>query len=67
MIDDHLNRHKILNLCQHDHTSFLKTLAEALRGGGVGGGGSHVAHLNFKTSHVGVYKCLLLKLLLQFG
>ena len=25
-----------------------------------GGGGSHVAHLNFKTSRVGVYKCLLL-------
>ena len=24
------------------------------------GGGSHVAHLNFKTSRVGVYKCLLL-------
>ena len=23
-------------------------------------GGSHVAHLNFKTSRVGVYKCLLL-------
>ena len=23
-------------------------------------GGSHVAHLNFKTSHVGVYKCLSL-------
>ena len=28
---------------------------EALPGGG--GGGSHVARLNFKTSHVGVYKC----------
>ena len=25
-----------------------------------GGGGGHVARLNFKTSHVGVYKCLLL-------
>ena len=25
-----------------------------------GGGGSHVAHLNFKTSRIGVYKCLLL-------
>ena len=25
-----------------------------------GGGRSHVAHLNFKTSGVGVYKCLLL-------
>ena len=25
-----------------------------------GGGGSHVAHLNFKTSRVGVYKCLSL-------
>ena len=24
------------------------------------GGGSHVAHLNFKTSRVGVYKCLSL-------
>ena len=31
--------------------------AEALPGGG---GGSHVAHLNFKTSRVCVYKCLLL-------
>ena len=28
---------------------------EALPGGG---GGSHVAHLNFKTSRVSVYKCL---------
>ena len=29
------------------------------RGGGGGGGGwSHVACLNFKTSRVGVYKCL---------
>ena len=25
-----------------------------------GGGGSHVGHLNFKTSRVGVYKCLSL-------
>ena len=25
-----------------------------------GGGGYHVARLNFKTSHVGVYKCLSL-------
>ena len=25
-----------------------------------GGGGSHVAHLNFKKSRVGVYKCLSL-------
>ena len=32
MIDDHLNWHKILNLCQHDNTSFLKTLP----GGGGG-------------------------------
>ena len=30
---------------------------EALPGGG---GGSHVGHLNFKTSRVGVYKCLSL-------
>ena len=30
---------------------------EALPGGG---GGSHVARLNFKTSRVGVYKCLSL-------
>ena len=26
----------------------------------MGGGGSHVAHLNFKMSRVGVYKCLSL-------
>ena len=26
-------------------------------GGGVGGGWSHVARLNFKTCRVGVYKC----------
>ena len=31
-------------------------MVEALPG--VGGGGSHVACLNFKTSLVGVYKCL---------
>ena len=35
-------------------TTFIIT--EALPGGG----GSHVSHLNFKTSRVGVYKCLLL-------
>ena len=29
-------------------------------GGGRGGGGSHVARLNFKTSRVGVYTCLSL-------
>ena len=28
--------------------------------GGGGGGESHVARLNFKTSRVGVYKCLSL-------
>ena len=33
-------------------------LAEALPG--LGGGGSHVTRLNFKTSCVGVYKCLSL-------
>ena len=30
------------------------------RGPARGGGGSHVARLNFKTSRVGVFKCLLL-------
>ena len=34
-------------------------MVEALPGvGGGRGGGSHVARLNFKTSRVGVYKCL---------
>ena len=33
-------------------------ISEALPGGG--GGGCHVAHLNFKTTCVGVYKCLSL-------
>ena len=32
-----------------------RVMVEALPGGG---GGSHVARLNFKTSRVGVYKCL---------
>ena len=32
-------------------------ISEALPGGG---GGSHVTHLNFKTSCIGVYKCLSL-------
>ena len=36
-------------------TTFIIT--EALPGGG---GGSQVSHLNFKTSRVGVYKCLSL-------
>ena len=31
-----------------------------LQGGPAGGGGTHVARLNFKTSRVGVYKCLSL-------
>ena len=40
--------------------------------GGPARGGSHVTRLNFKTSHVGVYKCLSLLLsalpsLSQFG
>ena len=40
---------------------FCSYTKEALPGGGGGGGwGSHVAHLNFKTSRVGVYKCLSL-------
>ena len=29
------------------------------RGGRRGGGGSHVARLNFKTPRVGVYKCFM--------
>ena len=33
---------------------------EALPGEGGGGGGSHFACLNFKTSRVGVHKCLSL-------
>ena len=33
-------------------------ISEALPGGR--GGGCHVAHLNFKTTCVGVYKCLSL-------
>ena len=36
------------------HESFVETLP------GKGAGGSHVAGLNFKTSRVGVYKCLSL-------
>ena len=36
---------------------FWVSSSEALPGGG---GGSHVAHLNFKTPCVGVYKCLSL-------
>ena len=32
----------------------------AQKGPAGGGGGVHVARLNFKTSRVGVYKCLLL-------
>ena len=39
-------------------TDVSATCAEALPGGG--GGGSHVARLNFKTSRVGLYKCLSL-------
>ena len=41
-------------------TSFTHCLSfkEALQEGG--GGGTHVARLNFKTSRVGVYKCLSL-------
>ena len=34
--------------------------ARGLRGVGGGGGWSYVARLNFKTSRVGVYKCLSL-------
>ena len=39
---------------------FYLALRRPCRGGGEGGGGSHVAHLNFKMSCVGVYKCLSL-------
>ena len=31
-----------------------------------GGGGSHVARLNFKTPRVGVYKCLSLIVVISF-
>ena len=31
-----------------------------------GGGGAHVVRLNFKTSPVGVYKCLLLVVAISF-
>ena len=54
-------------------TSFTHCLSfkEALQEGGEGGGGNHVARLNFKTSRVGVYKsCRLLSALSslsQFG
>ena len=44
----------ILIICKCVQSSFC----EALPGGG--GEGGHVAHLNFKTSRVGVYKCLSL-------
>ena len=44
-----------INFCPT--TSCIYYFNEALPGGG---GGSHVACLNFKTSHVGVYKCLSL-------
>ena len=38
--------------------SFQEAIRRPYQGGW--GGGSHVAHLNFKTSRVGVYKCLSL-------
>ena len=41
------------------HTRSTQSCTEALPAGR-GGGWSHVARLNFKTSRVGVYKCLLL-------
>ena len=37
----------------------IPVFEDPARGGG-DGGESHVAHLNFKTSRIGVYKCLLL-------
>ena len=51
----------------HKQLNLFATYTEALPGGG----GSHVAHLNFKTSRVRVYRCLLLIVSLpslsQFG
>ena len=38
------------------HTQPIIHSEEALPGGG---GGSPIARLNFKKSHVGVYKCLM--------
>ena len=40
----------------HKQLNLFATYTEALPGGG----GSHVAHLNFKTSRVGDYRCLSL-------
>ena len=39
------------------HMYLVKDFKRPSRGGG---GGSHVTHLNFKTSRVSIYKCLLL-------
>ena len=46
----------ILGYCLWPH----KSHRGPARRGGEWGGGSHVARLNFKTSRVGVYKCLSL-------
>ena len=40
----------------HKQLNLFATFTEALPGGG----GGHVARLNFKTSRVGVYRCLSL-------
>ena len=50
--------YKMVTANGFEMADFIRAVTkEALPGGG---GGSHVARLNFKTSRVGVYKCLSL-------
>ena len=49
--------YKLVTANGFEMADFIRAVTkEALPG--VGGGGSHVARLDFKTSRVGVYKCL---------
>ena len=50
----------VLCVVMHKCSSPLKLWGGVWYNEALPGGGSHVAHLNFKTSHVGVCKCLSL-------
>ena len=51
---------KLIGTRQLKHKTPHLILCKIRGPAGGGGRGVHVAHLNFKTSHVGAYKCLSL-------
>ena len=52
--------YKMVTANGFEMADFIRAVTKEALPGGTGGGRSHVFCLNFKTSRVGVYKCLSL-------